>query len=179
MSTSNPRPGRGSVLVVGGVPFRWNAIWKRGSPEPGAGVVHVSMNDYLIHRLRDIPRVAYEGLRLRRRWPVTEGALGLWMATLRAGRRQVSVSVWREPEDLRRFVRSPEHVRIMRAFRDAGALHTNAWTAERFDPTLIWQQAADRLAGRVDGVPHHTFPPRRRARPADVVDAAVTGRCGR
>jgi hypothetical protein len=135
--------------------FTLNALWKRGSLAPGTGPVHVSMNDYLIHRLRDVPRVAREGLRLRRRWPETEGALGLWMASFRLGRRQVSVSIWRAPEDLRRFVRSDEHVRIMSAFKDAGALHTNAWTAERFDPALIWRQALDRLAGRVEGVRHH------------------------
>jgi hypothetical protein len=43
----------------------------------------------------------------------------------------------------------------MRKFQNTGALHTNAWTAERFDPKLIWRQAADRLAGRVPGVSHH------------------------
>lgn len=132
-----------------------NRIWQGGSCLPPVGPVHVSMNDYLIHRRRDIPRVIWEGLRLRRRWPQTGGTLGLWMAAFRAGRRQVSVSIWESPEDLRRFVRSPEHKSIMRKFRNAGALHTNAWTAEQFDPTLIWRQAADRLAGRVAGVSHH------------------------
>jgi hypothetical protein len=135
--------------------FRLHALWKTGSLEPGPGAVHVSMNDYLIHRLRDVPRVAIEGLRLRRRWPETPGALGLWMASFRGGRRQVSISVWRAREDLQAFVRSPAHVRIMREFHGAGALHTNAWTSERFDPELIWQQAMDRLRGRVDGVAHH------------------------
>lgn len=135
--------------------FKLTAIWKHGSLEPGVGPVHVSMNDYLVHRLRDVPRVAWEGLRLRRRWPGTEGALGLWVASFEGVRRQVSISVWRSPEDLRRFVRSPEHLRIMRDFRDAGALHTNAWTAERCDPELIWQQGVDRLTGRIEGVAHH------------------------
>jgi hypothetical protein len=137
------------------MPFRLNAIWKSGSLDPGTGPVHVSMNDYLIHRLRDIPRVAWEGMRLGRRWPDTEGALGLWFASFKGGRRQVSVSVWRSAEDLRRFVRSAEHLRIMREYRDAGALYTNAWTAERLDRELIWRQASDRLRGRIDGVPHH------------------------
>ncbi len=137
------------------LPLRWNAIWKDGAADSFAGPVHVSMNDYLIRRLRDIPRVAREGLRFRHRWPETEGALGLWVAALGGGRRQVSVSVWRAPEDLRRFVRSPEHLRIMREFRNAGALYTNAWTAERLDRGLIWSQAVDRLRGRVDGVSHH------------------------
>jgi hypothetical protein len=134
---------------------RRTAIWKKGSLEPGDGPVHVSMNDYLIHRLRDIPRVAFEGMRLRSRWPETEGALGLWFAAIGTPRRQVSISVWRSPDDLRLFVRSPEHLRIMREYRDTGALYTNAWTAERFDRDLIWRQATDRLAGWVEGVPHH------------------------
>jgi len=43
----------------------------------------------------------------------------------------------------------------MREYRDTGALHTNTWTAERLDRALIWQQAADRLTGRIDGVAHH------------------------
>src|SRR5690348_545696 len=109
------------------MPLRLNAIWKRGSREPVTGPVHVSMNDYLVHRLRDVPRVAIEGLRLRGAWPHTEGALGLWVASFRSVRRQVSVSVWRAPDDLRRFVQSPVHLRIMREFRDAGALYTTAW----------------------------------------------------
>ena len=105
---------------MGIVILKPNAIWKAGSPEPPAGPVHVSMNDYLIHRLRDIPRVAREGFRLRGNWPETEGALGLWFAAFRGGRRQVSISIWREPEDLKRFVRSPEHLRIMREYRTTG-----------------------------------------------------------
>jgi hypothetical protein len=43
----------------------------------------------------------------------------------------------------------------MREYRGRGALFTNAWTAESLDRELIWCQAADRLAGRVPGVPHH------------------------
>ena len=70
------------------MPFKLNAIWKTGSLAPRSGPVHVSMNDYLIHRFRDVPRVARAGFRLRRRWHRTEGALGLWFASFRAGRRR-------------------------------------------------------------------------------------------
>ena len=132
-----------------------NAIWKAGSLAAPPGEVHVSMNDYLVHRLRDIPRVAREGWRLRRDWPRTEGALGLWFAAFRGGWRQVSISVWRDPADLRRFVVSPAHVRIMREFKGAGILHTTVWKAESLDPGLIWEQALDRLQGRIEGVLHH------------------------
>jgi hypothetical protein len=134
---------------------RLTALWKPGSLQPGSGPVHVSMNDYLVRRLRDIPGVALAGLRVRRRWPQTDGALGLWVASFRFGRRQVSVSVWRCADDLRGFVRSPEHTRIMSEFRDVGVLYTNAWTAPRFDAALIWQQAVERLTGKIDGVRHH------------------------
>ena len=137
------------------MPSRLRAIWKRGSLEAGSVAVHVSMNDYLLHRLVDVARVGLEGLRFRRDWPRTEGAVGLWVASFKCGFRQVSVSVWRSPEDLQLFVRSPAHLRIMREFKNVGALYTNTWTAERCDPALIWHQALDRLNGRIEGVAHH------------------------
>jgi len=130
-------------------------IWKSGTGPFPDGPVHVSMNDYLVHDVRDIPRVGIAGLRLRHAWPRTEGALGLWFAWRSSGRRQISVSVWRAPEDLKRFVRTPAHRRVMRDFRGAGDLHTNAWTAERFDRAQIWRQAKDRLLGRLPDVAHH------------------------
>jgi hypothetical protein len=113
------------------------------------------MNDYLIRRGRDIPRVARAGMRFRRAWPETEGALGLWFANTPSGRRQVSVSIWRSRDHLREFVRSPGHLQVMRDFRHAGLLFTNAWDAEQFDRRLIWREAEDRLRGRIAGVSHH------------------------
>jgi hypothetical protein len=130
-------------------------LWKDGAAPSAGGPVHVSMNDFLIHRSRDAPRVARAGMQLRAHWPAVEGSLGLWFAAYRLGRRQVSVSVWRSPDDLRRFVATDVHRRLMRDFRDAGVLHTNAWTTERFDRTAIWREAEDRLTGRVAGVSHH------------------------
>jgi hypothetical protein len=43
----------------------------------------------------------------------------------------------------------------MREYRDTGLPYTSTWTADRFDPDLIWRQAMDRLHGRIEGVPHH------------------------
>jgi hypothetical protein len=62
--------------------------------------------------------------------------------------------VWRDADDLQRFVRSPRHLRIMREFRTAGVLYRSTWTAERLDRALILRQANDRLRGRIDGVSH-------------------------
>jgi hypothetical protein len=131
-------------------------LWKTGTlPHDALGPVHVSMNDYLVHRLRDVPRVAAAGMRFRRAWPETEGALGLWFASSPSLLRQISVSIWRAPEDLRGFVRTSGHLRVMRDFRSAGDLFTNAWTAERFDRALVWRDAEERLLGRIPGVSHH------------------------
>jgi hypothetical protein len=113
------------------------------------------MNDYLIHRFRDVPRVARAGYGLAAYWPQVEGALGLWVAAFRGGFRQVSISIWRSSDDLNRFAQSPAHLRIVREFKDAGVLYTNAWTAERLDRDVIWREGVDRLEGRVEGVQHH------------------------
>lgn len=142
-------------MTIDGFPLRWNAIWRSGTHEPHAGPVHVSMNDFLIHKVADVPRVAREGMRFRHHWPETSGALGLWVGAVGTVRRQISVSVWRDPDDLKQFVRSPAHLRIMREFRGTGALYTNAWSSEHLDRAQIWREAVDRLRGRVDGVPHH------------------------
>ncbi|HST66016.1 MAG TPA: hypothetical protein VLM05_12580 [Mycobacteriales bacterium] len=131
-------------------------FWRAGTDEPPhAGPVHVSMNDYLIHRFRDVPGVARAGIGFWRAWPRTEGALGLWVASSPGGLRQISVSVWRDRDSLWDFVKTPAHRRVMRDFRDAGVLHTNPWTAERLDRALIWRQAEERLLGHVAGVPHN------------------------
>ena len=130
-------------------------IWKAGAAHVPEEPLHVSMNDFLIHRARDMPRVAIAGLRFRRAWPETEGAVGLWVAGDPSGRRQVSVSVWRDATDLLEFVRSPAHLQVMRDFRGAGNLITTKWTVAELDRAAIWRQAEDRLLGQVPGAPHN------------------------
>ena len=159
MSTSTSAPAREAAATHEvqrqGRRDRFTRMWRSGSIRSHTGPVHVSMNDYLVEGPRDTLRVALAGTRFWLGWPRAEGALGCWFAGARVGQRSVSVSVWRHPDDLRRFVRSPAHLKVMREFRDTGELFTNAWSAERLDRALIWRQAEDRLMGRVDGVPHH------------------------
>jgi hypothetical protein len=130
-------------------------LWKSGPFRQPRGALHVSMNDYWVDRWRDVPRIALAGMRLRRTWPRTSGAAGLWFALFALGKRQVSVSIWRGRADLDSFVASPAHRRVMRQFRGAGTLYTTTWTADSDDPIPIWTRAEDRLYGRVAGVPHH------------------------
>jgi len=132
------------MSVFGSLPLFLRRLWKGGGTPVPQGPVHVSMNDYVVHRVADVPAVWWNALLLRQAWPRTEGALGLWFCALDL-RRSVSISVWRDPEDLRGFVRSPAHLRIMRRHKNTGALTTIAWSSERFDPQLIWRQAMERL----------------------------------
>jgi len=130
---------------LGHIPFVLRRLWKSGTEPIADRPVYVSMNDYQVHRVVDVPSVWWDGLRLRHAWPRTEGALGLWFFML-PQRRSISVSIWRRPEDLRSFVRSPVHVRIMQRHKRTGTLINKAWTAERFDKWLIWRQALARLS---------------------------------
>jgi hypothetical protein len=128
-------------------------FWKASAGLVPSGPLYVSMNDYLVKRWRDIPRVALTGLRFRRDWPQTDGALGLWAASPLSGRRQISVSIWRDPDDLRRFVRSPADLKVMRDFHHAGELYTTQWMAEGFEPALIWRPGGGPAAGACAGSP--------------------------
>jgi hypothetical protein len=144
----------GAILVAVGTGRLWH-IWTDGEQPEWSGPVHVSMNDYLVHRPRDFLAVGRAGLRFRRHWGRTPGTLGLWVAWSTGGRRQISVSLWRSPAHLDEFVRSPAHRRVMHAFGTAGVLYTTAWTADRLDRSLVWEQAQARLRGEVAGIPHH------------------------
>ena len=134
------------TAAFGLLPLAVRRLWKRGKEPIADGPALVSMNDYRIRYLADVPLVWWEGLRLRQAWPQTNGSLGLWFCALQA-QRTVSVSIWRGPEDLREFVRSPAHVRIMQRHRKTGDLITCQWTIEQFDREAAWHQALERLVG--------------------------------
>jgi hypothetical protein len=131
--------------AFGFIPLAVRRLWKRGKERMPQGPLFVSMNDYRIHRLADVPLVWWEGMRLRQAWPQTDGAVGLWFCALQA-RRTISVSIWLGAEDLKTFVRSPQHVRIMQRHKNTGDLITSQWTIEAFDSEAVWRQALERLA---------------------------------
>jgi hypothetical protein len=121
------------------------AQWTDGPFTADDGTVLVSVTDFHIARGRDLPVVWTEGLRLRRAWPAMTGAIGLWLWAKPLRKRSGSVSVWRSEDDLRRFVRWPRHVAIMRRYREAGELASWTWLAERFDAAEIWCAARQQL----------------------------------
>jgi hypothetical protein len=107
--------------------------------------VLVSVTDFRLAHTRDLPGAYVAGARLRHAWPRLEGAVGQWMWAQPLAKRSGAVSVWRSQEDLRRFVRWPVHVAIMRRYRDAGKLVSASWDVERFAAGPIWREAVRRL----------------------------------
>ena len=122
------------------------AFWTAG-PAGADGRVLVSVTDFQLARARDVVRAWVQGLRLRRAWPSMPGAIGLWLWAKPLSKRSGSVSVWRSEDDLRRFVRWPRHVEIMRRYHSVGELTAATWWTERFDASEIWVAAERRLTG--------------------------------
>jgi hypothetical protein len=133
------------------MPFRLNAIWKRGSLHPGAGPVHQHerLSD---HRFRDIPRVAREGPTSagngpRPKAPSTCGwppsgrtSPGLDLGMAGPGPTKVRPVAGASPDHAR--VPRPERCTPMPGRRVLGS-------------ALIWRRGVDRLAGGSRSVRHH------------------------
>jgi hypothetical protein len=115
--------------------------WRPGSAAEPLGPVLVSVTDYTSNRAIDLAGISMVGLRLRRHWPTLPGAVGVWLWTVPVQRRTGSVSVWLNQEALEGFVSLPEHVKIMRRYRDRGSIQVTTWTAEQFDLRATWRTA--------------------------------------
>jgi hypothetical protein len=107
--------------------------WKPGPQQAAGGSVLISVTDFTLHGWRDLPRVWVTGMWLRGKWSRMDGAVGMWLWADPLHRRSGSISVWTDEAALRRFVRWPVHVAIMRRYRDKGTLRATSWPAERFD----------------------------------------------
>ncbi|MEW2555514.1 hypothetical protein ACWGRF_34400 [Streptomyces zhihengii] len=110
----------------------WTTSWQPGpAGEPtGTEQVVVSVTEFVAHRRAGTVPVAVAGLRLRRTWPNTPGALGmwLWLDPNPVRPRSGSVAVWRSARDLTAFVARPDHRRIVRTHRDRGVTRSATWT---------------------------------------------------
>ncbi|QMU71183.1 hypothetical protein [Streptacidiphilus sp. P02-A3a] len=127
----------------------WSAPWKAGpdADRPPRGPVLVSVTEFRTHQHWRALGVLAAGLRLRRSWPRTDGAIGLLLWMDPDARRSGSVSVWTDPGGLDGFVARPDHRRIMRAFRDRGRIRSYNRTAAHWDPDAVWTEARRTLTG--------------------------------
>lgn len=107
----------------------WKTSWSYGPAAPGTGpraALVVSVTEFVTHRAWGTPAVAAEGMRLRRSWPLTPGAVAvrLWMDNGIRLNRSGSVTVWADEASLMKFVARPDHMRVVRAFRGRGVMRS-------------------------------------------------------
>jgi hypothetical protein len=121
--------------------------WRAGAAASSRGPYVISATRFVYRRWRDMPRVWLIALRLRRGWPSRPGAVGLATGADVLAPVTYSLSVWESEDDLRAFLRSPEHARLMRDYRDRLVeARVVSWRAERFAPGPAWAEGLARLA---------------------------------
>ncbi|MFH8489626.1 hypothetical protein [Streptomyces longisporoflavus] len=115
--------------------------WQAGPEAHATGPALVSVTEFTALRHSHTAAIALAGLRLRRSWPETPGAVGMWLWIDPWRKRSGSVSVWTGERSLYAFVGRPDHVRIVGAHKDRGTMRATAWTSDRFDPDAAWAAA--------------------------------------
>lgn len=132
------------VVERRGLPTQVWLPWVDG-PERTDSPALVSLTEFTSRHPSDLFGIAYAALRLRAGWYGLPGAVGLWLwADLRT-RTSGSVSVWTDETQMRRWVRLPLHVQIMKRYRDRGTVRATTWESDDVDPNVIRRSAADRL----------------------------------
>lgn len=119
--------------------------WTPGPDTDTTGPALVSVTDFQATHRRDLPGIYLAGNRLRRGWLQLPGAVGMWLWTEPWQGRCGSVSVWTDEKAMYRFVGRPDHVEIMRRYRDRGTTRSSTWTADEVDRGAIWSRASLRL----------------------------------
>ncbi|MFI9047545.1 hypothetical protein [Streptomyces sp. NPDC053427] len=119
--------------------------WTPGPAGAHHGPALVSVTDFTLVRITDLPGVHRAARRLTAGWTDLEGAVGVWLWAAPLARRCGAVAVWRDEAALHGFVAWPPHVAIMRRYRGRGSLTSATWTADRCDPREIWARARPAL----------------------------------
>ncbi|MFG3136347.1 hypothetical protein ACGFZA_08995 [Streptomyces sp. NPDC048211] len=135
----------------------WSTAWQDGpaGEPPGRGTdVVVSVTEFVTHRPWTTLSVGAAGLRLRRTWPQTPGAVGMWLwADVRPRMdRSGSITVWTTREHLLGFVARPDHRRIVDAYRGRGTLRSATWQIP-FAGRAALRESARRLLSGADPWP--------------------------
>ena len=119
--------------------------WLPGPSDGISSSVVVSFTDFQSDSDEDWQQIAALGLTLAESWPIMRGAVGLWLWGKQVEWRGGSVSVWESHADLRRFIRWPVHVAIMKNWRARVRVQTAGWNDERFVPAQAWLRAEERI----------------------------------
>ena len=120
--------------------------WRYGPVAYEAGPVVISATKFTYKRFRDLPAVAVAASGLLRGWRTRPGAIGVIVGGEPRKRVTYSVSVWAHEDDLRRFVRAPDHMPLLRRFRPRlEASISTVWEADSLVPDEAWREAMRRL----------------------------------
>ncbi|MEU2281548.1 hypothetical protein ABZ614_06165 [Streptomyces sp. NPDC013178] len=119
--------------------------WTPGQAHDHTGPVLISVTDFELDRITDLPGVYREARRLAADWPELPGALGMWLWTIPTARRCGAVAVWNDTAALHHFIAWPPHVAIMRAYKGRGTLTSTTWQADAFDLRETWACAQTEL----------------------------------
>ena len=129
--------------------------WRAG-PQAGAkGPLLVSFTDFTANGFLDLPGAFRAGLSLREGWLRMPGAVGIWLWAAPLQRRCGSLSIWTDEDALRAFVRTPDHLAIVRAYRGRGSMRPEMWVADAHLPRRELRAMA---RARVSGSPQAAHP---------------------
>lgn len=123
----------------------FSSDWLPGPEDGTASSVVVSLTDFRANTDEELEEIFRTGMDLGRHWPIMSGAVGLWLWGKPKELRGGSLSVWRNADDLRRFVRWPVHVEIMEAWRPRIEVLSKHWEDESFDAPSAWVRAEDHM----------------------------------
>lgn len=116
--------------------------WQEGPEAHAPGQLMASVTEFTAHRHTQTVPIALSGLRLRRTWPRTPGAVGMWLWIDPWRKRSGSVSVWTDERSLHAFVGRPDHRRIVRAHRSRGSMRATTWAVDGLAPDTLWATAS-------------------------------------
>jgi len=119
--------------------------WQPGPEDGTLSPVVVSFTDFRATSEQDLAEVFQTGLELAKSWPIMAGAVGLWLWAKPEELRGGSVSVWENPEDLRRFVRWPVHLAIIKSWRDRIEVLSERWDDPCFSVEEAWSRAEEHM----------------------------------
>ena len=134
--------------------------WMPGPHDPADAPVVVSVTEFTSQQRRALGGIAFNGLRMREGWYAMPGAVGLWLWSLPATPRSGSISVWRNEDDLERFVSLPHHVDIMKHYGSRGSVRSTKWHAQQFQARVTVERARAWIAGAggiTDGIGPRSF----------------------
>jgi hypothetical protein len=128
------------------------ASWKAGPAAPSEGVALVSLTDFTFARWRDLPGAWLAAARLRHGWRKHDRAIGLMLWAQPWRRRSGSISIWQNEAELRHFIRTPEHVAIMRGYRTRMSGTAVTWHTDHFSRADVLDDARRRVVASTRGV---------------------------